>query len=33
MLLLFKNGAAVHQIIGAVPKSRLLQEIEPALAA
>jgi thioredoxin 1 len=33
MLLLFKNGQAVHQIIGAMPKSRLLQEIEPALAA
>ena len=33
MLLLFKNGAPVHQIIGAVPKTRLLQEIEPALAA
>jgi thioredoxin 1 len=33
MLLLFKNGAAVHQIIGAVPKSRLLQELEPALSA
>jgi thioredoxin 1 len=33
MLLLFKNGAPVHQIIGAVPKSRLVQEIEPALAA
>jgi thioredoxin 1 len=32
MLLLFKNGAPVHQIIGAVPKSRLVQEIEPALA-
>jgi thioredoxin 1 len=32
-LLLFKNGAAVHQIIGAVPKSRLIQEIDPALAA
>ena len=33
MLLLFKNGAPVHQIIGAVPKSRLLQELAPALAA
>jgi thioredoxin 1 len=32
MLLLFKNGEAVHQIIGAMPKSRLLQEIEPALS-
>ena len=33
MLLLFKQGQAVHQIIGALPKSRLVQEIEPALAA
>ena len=33
MLLLFKNGAAVHQIIGAVPKSRLLQVLAPSLAA
>ena len=33
MLLLFKNGAPVHQIIGAVPKSRLLQELEPSLSA
>jgi thioredoxin 1 len=33
MLLLFKNGAPVHQIIGAVPKSRLLQELAPSLAA
>jgi thioredoxin 1 len=32
-LLLFKNGAVAHQIVGALPKSRLLQEIEPALAA
>jgi thioredoxin 1 len=32
MLLLFKDGQAVHQIIGAMPKSRLVQEIEPALA-
>ena len=31
MLLLFKHGQAVHQIIGAMPKSRLVQEIEPAL--
>ena len=30
-LLLFKNGAVAHQIVGALPKSRLLQEIEPAL--
>jgi thioredoxin 1 len=33
MLLLFKNGQAVHQIVGALPKNRLVQEIEPALAA
>jgi thioredoxin-like negative regulator of GroEL len=33
MLLLFRNGQAVHQIIGAMPKNRLVQEIEPALAA
>ena len=33
MLLLFKNGQPVHQIIGAMPKSRLVQEIDPALAA
>ena len=32
-LLLFKNGEPAHQIIGAMPKSRLVQEIEPALAA
>ena len=33
MLLLFKQGQPVHQIIGALPKSRLVQELEPALAA
>jgi thioredoxin 1 len=33
MLLLFKQGQVAHQIIGALPKSRLLQEIEPALVA
>ncbi|HZN88725.1 MAG TPA: thioredoxin [Thermoleophilaceae bacterium] len=33
MLLLFKAGQPVHQIIGALPKSRLVQEIEPSLAA
>ena len=32
-LLLFKQGQVAHQIIGAMPKSRLVQEIEPALAA
>jgi thioredoxin 1 len=32
-LLLFKNGQVAHQIIGALPKNRLVQEIEPALVA
>ena len=32
-LLLFKHGQVAHQIIGALPKNRLLQEIEPALVA
>ena len=32
-LILFKGGEPIHQIIGAMPKSRLVQEIEPALAA
>jgi thioredoxin 1 len=32
-LLLFKHGQVAHQIVGALPKSRLMQEIEPALAA
>ena len=32
-LLLFKHGQVAHQVIGALPKSRLVQEIEPALAA
>jgi thioredoxin 1 len=32
-LLLFKHGQVAHQIIGALPKNRLMQEIEPALAA
>jgi thioredoxin 1 len=32
-LLLFKHGEVAHQIIGALPKSRLVQELEPALAA
>ena len=30
-LLLFKNGQVAHQIVGALPKSRLVQELEPAL--
>jgi thioredoxin 1 len=33
LLILFKDGQVAHQIIGAMPKSRLVQEIEPALAA
>jgi thioredoxin 1 len=32
-LLLFKNGEVAHQIIGALPKQRLVQELDPALAA
>ena len=32
-LLLFKHGQVAHQIIGAIPKNRLIQELEPALAA
>ena len=32
-ILLFKDGQVAHQIVGALPKNRLLQEIEPALAA
>ena len=32
-LLLFKNGQVAHQIIGALPKNRLVQELAPALAA
>ncbi len=32
-LLLFKDGQVAHQIVGALPKNRLVQEIEPALAA
>jgi thioredoxin 1 len=30
-LLLFKHGEVAHQIVGALPKQRLLQELEPAL--
>jgi len=32
-LLLFRHGQVAHQIIGALPKSRIVQEIEPALVA
>ena len=31
-LILFKNGQVAKQIVGALPKARLQQEIEPALA-
>ena len=31
-LILFRGGEAAHKIIGALPKNRLLQEIQPALA-
>lgn len=30
-LLLFKHGQVAHQIIGALPKNRLVAELEPAL--
>ena len=32
-LILFKNGEPAHKIVGALPKSRLVQEIEPQLAS
>ena len=31
-LLLFRHGQVAKQIVGAMPKSRMLQELEPALA-
>ena len=31
-MILFKGGEAAHQIIGALPKNRIAQELEPALA-
>jgi thioredoxin 1 len=31
-LILFKNGEPAKKIIGAMPKKRLVQELEPALA-
>ena len=32
-LILFKNGEPAHKIVGALPKSRLVQELEPQLVA
>ena len=32
-LIVFKGGQEAKKIIGALPKSRLVQELEPALAA
>jgi thioredoxin 1 len=32
-MLLFKNGEVAHQIVGALPKHRLEQELEESLAA
>jgi thioredoxin 1 len=31
-LILFRNGEVAKQVVGALPKSRLQQELEPALA-
>ena len=31
-LILFRNGQVAKQVVGALPKSRLTQELEPALA-
>ena len=31
-LILFRHGEIAHKIIGALPKSRLVKELEPALA-
>jgi thioredoxin 1 len=31
-LLLFKDGGVAKKVIGALPKNRLVQELEPALA-
>ena len=31
-LIVFKNGEAAKKIIGALPKKRLVEELEPALA-
>lgn len=32
-MILFKNGQAVHQIVGALPKPRIEKQIDDALAA
>jgi thioredoxin len=32
-MILFKNGQPAERIIGALPKPRLVQQLEPALAA
>lgn len=32
-LILFKHGQVAHKVIGAYPKKKLEQELEPALAA
>ncbi len=32
-LIVFKNGEVAKQIVGALPKNRLVQELEPALTA
>ncbi len=31
-MILFKDGEPAHQIVGALPKNRIAQELEPALA-
>jgi thioredoxin 1 len=31
-LILFRNGVVAKQVVGALPKARLQQELEPALA-
>ena len=31
-MILFKAGQPAHQIVGALPKNRIAQELEPALA-
>ena len=32
-MILFKNGQVAKKVIGAMPKKRLVAELEPALAA